>query len=57
MTFDASINPVAYGDGEEVFIDTEYDTWDISHIIIVSCHALTTYLFAHLINGQIYAMI
>ena len=26
-TFDASINPVAYEDGEAVFIDTEYDTW------------------------------
>ena len=25
-TFDASINPVAYEDGEAVFIDTEYDT-------------------------------
>lgn len=24
MTFDASINPVAYEDGEAVFIDTEY---------------------------------
>ena len=28
-TFDASINPVAYEDGEAVFIDTEYDTWNI----------------------------
>ena len=28
MTFDASINPVAYEDGEAVFIDTEYDTWN-----------------------------
>lgn len=30
VTFDASINPVAYEDGEAVFIDTEYDTWNIS---------------------------
>ena len=30
MTFDASINPVAYEDGEAVFIDTEYDTWNVS---------------------------
>lgn len=30
MTFDASINPVAYEDGEAVFIDTEYDTWNMS---------------------------
>ena len=29
MTFDASINPVAYEDGEAVFIDTEYDTWNM----------------------------
>ena len=28
-TFDASINPVAYEDGEAVFIDTEYDTWNM----------------------------
>ena len=28
-TFDASINPVAYEDGESVFIDTEYDTWNM----------------------------
>ncbi len=26
MTFDATINPVAYENGEAVFIDTEYDT-------------------------------
>ena len=30
MTFDASINPIAYEDGEAVFIDTEYDTWNMS---------------------------
>ena len=29
MTFDASINPVAYEDGEAVFIDTEPDTWNM----------------------------
>ena len=29
-TFDASINPVGYEDGEAVFIDTEYDTWNMS---------------------------
>ena len=28
-TFDASINPIAYEDGEAVFIDTEYDTWNM----------------------------
>ena len=30
MTFDATINPVAYEGGEAVFIDTEYDTWNMS---------------------------
>ena len=30
VTFDASINPIAYEDGEAVFIDTEYDTWNMS---------------------------
>ena len=30
MTFDASINPVAYEDGGAVFIDTKYDTWNMS---------------------------
>ena len=29
LTFDASVNPVAYEDGEAVFIDTEYDTWNM----------------------------
>ena len=29
MTFDASVNPVAYEDGEAVFIDTEPDTWNM----------------------------
>lgn len=30
VTFDASVNPVAYEDGEAVFIDTEYDSWNMS---------------------------
>ena len=29
MTFDATVNPVAYEDGECVFIDTERDTWNM----------------------------
>lgn len=28
-TFDATVNPVAYEGGELVFIDTEYDTWNM----------------------------
>ena len=30
MTFDATVNPVVYEGGEPVFIDTEYDTWNMS---------------------------
>ncbi|MCD8327076.1 MAG: DegT/DnrJ/EryC1/StrS family aminotransferase [Lachnospiraceae bacterium] len=29
MTFDATVNPVVYEDGVPVFIDTEYDTWNM----------------------------
>lgn len=30
MTFSATVNPIVYEDGEPVFIDTEYDTWNMS---------------------------
>lgn len=30
LTFAASINPVAYEDGEAIFIDSEEDTWNMS---------------------------
>ena len=30
MTFNASVNPVAYECGDAVFIDTEYETWNMS---------------------------
>lgn len=29
LTFDATVNPVIYEGGEPVFIDTEYDTWNM----------------------------
>lgn len=29
MTFDATVNPVVYEGGVPVFIDTEYDTWNV----------------------------
>lgn len=29
MTFDATVNPIAYEDGEAVFIDAECDTWNM----------------------------
>ena len=34
VTFDASINPVAYEDGEAVFIDTEMDTWNMDPLAL-----------------------
>ncbi len=34
VTFDASINPVAYEDGEAVFIDTELDTWNMDPVAL-----------------------
>ena len=40
MTFDATINPVAYEDGEAVFIDTEYDTWNMSPEALENAFAL-----------------
>lgn len=30
MTFDATVNPVIYEGGEPIFIDTEYDSWNMS---------------------------
>ncbi len=29
MTFDATVNPICYEGGEPVFIDTEYETWNM----------------------------
>ena len=34
MTFDATVNPVAYEDGEAVFIDTERDTWNMDPVAL-----------------------
>ena len=39
-TFDASINPIAYEDGEAVFIDTEYDTWNMDPVALEKAFAL-----------------
>lgn len=30
LTFGATVNPVAYENGEQVFIDSEYETWNMS---------------------------
>ena len=34
MTFDATVNPVAYEGGEAVFIDSEYDTWNMDPVAL-----------------------
>lgn len=34
MTFGATVNPVAYEGGEAVFIDTEYDTWNLNPVAL-----------------------
>lgn len=34
MTFDATVNPVVYEGGEVVFIDTEYDTWNMDPVAL-----------------------
>ena len=34
MTFDATVNPIAYEGREAVFIDTEYDTWNMGPIAL-----------------------
>lgn len=34
MTFDATINPVVYEGGVPIFIDTEYDTWNIDPVAL-----------------------
>lgn len=34
MTFDASVNPVLYEGGEPVFIDSEYDTWNMDPVAL-----------------------
>ena len=34
MTFDATVNPVAYEGGEAVFIGTEYETWNMDPVAL-----------------------
>lgn len=34
MTFSATVNPLAYEGGEAVFIDTEYDTWNMDPVAL-----------------------
>ncbi len=34
MTFSATVNPVVYEGGEPIFIDTEYDTWNMDPVAL-----------------------
>ena len=34
MTFDATVNPICYEGGEPIFIDTEYDTWNMDPVTL-----------------------
>ncbi len=34
MTFDATVNPVVYEGGIPIFIDTEYDTWNMDPVAL-----------------------
>ena len=34
MTFDATVNPVVYEGGVPIFIDTEYDTWNMAPVAL-----------------------
>lgn len=40
MTFDATVNPVVYEGGIPVFIDTEYDTWNMDPVALEKAFAL-----------------
>lgn len=52
MTFDATVNPVVYEGGEPVFIDTEYDTWNMDPVALSKAFELypevRTVVIAHL---------
>ena len=52
MTFDATVNPVVYEGGEPVFIDTEYDTWNMDPIALEKAFEIypevKIVVFAHL---------
>jgi len=34
MTFDATVNPVSYEDGIQVFVDSEYETWNMDPVAL-----------------------
>ena len=44
MTFAASVNPVAYENGEAVFIDSERDTWNMDPIALEKAFSIYPYV-------------
>lgn len=40
MTFDASVNPIVYEGGEPVFIDSEYETWNMDPVALEKAFSL-----------------
>lgn len=52
MTFDATVNPVVYEGGLPVFIDTEYDTWNMDPVALEK--AFETYPEVKVIVWRIY---
>lgn len=52
MTFDATVNPVVYEGGIPIFIDTEYDTWNMDPVALEKAFELypdvKVVVFAHL---------
>lgn len=40
MTFDATVNPVVYEGGVPVFVDTEYETWNMDPIALEKAFAI-----------------
>lgn len=40
MTFDATVNPVVYEGGVPVFVDTEYDTWNMDPVALEKAFAI-----------------
>ena len=40
MTFDATVNPIVYEGGVPVFIDTEYDTWNMEPVALEKAFGL-----------------
>jgi dTDP-4-amino-4,6-dideoxygalactose transaminase len=59
MTFDATVNPVAYENGEAVFIDTERDTWNMDPVALEKAFEIypdvKLVVLAHY-EGSVYAL-